>query len=161
MARDRYIRYTGRVKYPALAAVPVYLLGTALIIYFRAPDTYVGYVAMCQILVGFGAGMLSDMSQLALMAAVGHQDVAVAIAIYGLFGSIGSSTGYAIAGGMWTNILPYKLHELLPDDAKDLSAAIYGDITKQLSYPMGSPIREAIIAAAADFQRGHLEEYEC
>ncbi|OTB02539.1 hypothetical protein M426DRAFT_193241 [Hypoxylon sp. CI-4A] len=148
-----YIHYTGHVKYPALVAIPIYLLGTALLIYFRVPSSQVGYLAMCQVLVGFGVGMIGQMSQLITMATVRHQDVAVALAIYGLFGSVGSSVGYAIAGGLWTNILPVKLYEFLPDDAKNMSAAIYGDINKQMAYPIGTPIRDAVIAAYGDVMR--------
>ncbi|KAI2470798.1 siderophore iron transporter mirB [Annulohypoxylon bovei var. microspora] len=148
-----YIHYTGHVKYPALVAVPIYLLGTALIIYFRVPGANVGYLAMCQVLVGFGVGMIGQMAQLATMACVRHQDVAVALAIYGLFGSVGSSVGYAVAGGLWTNILPVKLYEYLPEDSKNMTAAIYGDINKQMAYPIGTPIRDAVIAAYGDVMR--------
>lgn len=149
----RYIHYTGHVKYPALVAVPIYLLGTALIIYFRVPGAKVGYLAMCQVLVGFGVGMIGQMAQLATMACVRHQDVAVALAIYGLFGSVGSSVGYAVAGGLWTNILPVKLYEFLPDDAKNMTATIYGDINQQMKYPIGTPIRDAVIEAYGDVMR--------
>ncbi|KAI1653979.1 MFS general substrate transporter [Daldinia decipiens] len=148
-----YIRYTGHVKYPALVAIPIYLLGTALIIYFRVPGAQVGYLAMCQVLVGFGAGVINQMSQLIAMASVRHQDVAVALAIYGLFGSVGSSVGYAVAGGLWTNILPVKLYEFLPEDSKNMTAEIYGDITKQMEYPIGTPIRDAVIEAYGDVMR--------
>ncbi|KAI8957041.1 MFS general substrate transporter [Daldinia sp. FL1419] len=148
-----YIRYTGHAKYPALVAIPIYLLGTALIIYFRVPGAQVGYLAMCQVLVGFGVGMINQMSQLITMASVSHQDVAVALAIYGLFGSVGSSVGYAVAGGIWTNILPVKLYEFLPEDSKNMTAAIYGDINKQMQYPIGTPIRDAVIEAYGDVMR--------
>ncbi|KAI1463459.1 MFS general substrate transporter [Daldinia caldariorum] len=148
-----YIRYTGHVRYPALAAIPIYLLGTALIIYFRVPGAQVGYLAMCQVLVGFGVGVINQMSQLITMASVRHQDVAVALAIYGLFGSVGSSVGYAVAGGIWTNILPVKLYEFLPDDSKNMTATIYGDINKQMEYPIGTPIRDAVIEAYGDVMR--------
>ncbi|KAI1454216.1 siderophore iron transporter mirB [Annulohypoxylon moriforme] len=148
-----YIHYTGHVKYPALVAIPIYLLGTALIIYFRVPGAKVGYLAMCQVFVGFGVGMIGQMAQLATMACVRHQDVAVALAIYGLFGSVGSSVGYAVAGGIWTNILPVKLYEFLPDDAKNMTATIYGDINQQMKYPIGTPIRDAVIAAYGDVMR--------
>ncbi|KAG4224103.1 hypothetical protein PC116_g27438 [Phytophthora cactorum] len=108
---------------------------------------------MCQVFVGFGVGMINQMSQLITMASVRHQDVAVALAIYGLFGSVGSSVGYAVAGGIWTNLLPVKLHEFLPEDSKNMTAAIYGDITKQMEYPIGTPIRDAVIEAYGDVMR--------
>lgn len=70
-----------------------------------------------------------------------------------MFGSIGVAIGLAIAGSLWTNVLPVQLYNRLPEDAKDLAAEIYGSIVVQQSYPMGSPIRDAIIAAYADVQR--------
>jgi hypothetical protein len=149
----RYIRQTGHVKYVAVAGIPIYLLGTALIIYFRTPSTEVGYIAMCQVLVGFSVGLLTSTSQLSLMASAGHANTAVAIAIWGLFGSIGSSTGFAVAGGMWTNILPYKMEEFLPEEYKSQARAIYGDIKKQLEYPIGHPVRDAVILAYGDVAR--------
>ena len=108
---------------------------------------------MCQVLVGFSTGMLTTMSQLAIMASVRHQDVAVSIAIWGLFGSVGSSVGFAIAGGMWTNILPEKLYEFLPEDAKGNATAIYGDIELQMADPIGTPVRDAVISAYGDVMR--------
>ncbi|KAK6069434.1 siderophore iron transporter mirb [Seiridium cupressi] len=148
-----YIRYTGHVKYPALASIPVYLLGTALIAYFRTPSAHVGYVAMCQILIGFGSALLTDTSRLAVMAAVAHKNMALSLVIHSLFTSIGSSIGYAIAGGMWTNMLPYKFAEYLPEDAKSQAWTIFGDITLQMKYPIGHPIRDAAIEAYGDVGR--------
>lgn len=150
---NRYIRYTGHVKYPALAAIPVYLLGTALIAYFRTPSAYVGYVTMCQILIGFGSALLTDTSRLAVMAAVEHKDVALSLVLHSLFTSIGSAIGYAIAGGMWTNMLPYKLAEYLPEEVKSQAWTIFGDIKLQMQYPIGNPIRDAVIAAYGDVGR--------
>ncbi|KAI1778817.1 hypothetical protein F4818DRAFT_402529 [Hypoxylon cercidicola] len=105
---------------------------------------------MCQILIGFSVDMIGQMAELTAMASVRYQDVAVALAIYGLSSSVGSSVGYAIAGGLWTNILPAKLYEYLPEDSKNMTAAIYGDIKKQMA---GTPIRDAVIAAYADVMR--------
>lgn len=84
---------------------------------------------------------------------VTHQEIAVGLALWRLFGSIGASIGLAIAGALWTNILPVKLHEFLPEEYKDRTYEIFGDIVIQQSFPMGSPVRDAIIAAYADVQR--------
>lgn len=108
---------------------------------------------MCQLFNGISSEIWTLTAQLAIMASVTHQEIAAALALWSLFGSIGASIGLAIAGALWTNILPAKLYEFLPDDAKDQVAEIYGSIDVQLSYPMGSPIREAIIAAYGDVQR--------
>ncbi|KAK1489048.1 major facilitator superfamily transporter [Colletotrichum cuscutae] len=147
------IRYTGRFKYIALSGVPICVLGTALLIHFRTPSTTVGYLVMCQIFNGVASGIFSICSQIAIMSSVTHQQIAIALALHGLFGSIGAAIGLAIAGGIWNNVLKKNIYTQLPEGSKDLTASIYASIETQLSYPMGSPIRTAIIAAYADVQR--------
>ncbi|KAH8885995.1 siderophore iron transporter mirB [Thozetella sp. PMI_491] len=143
------IRQTGRF----FAGLPFIGLGTALLIVFRTPGSSPGYLAMCQVFNGIAGGVFSMCAQIAVMTTVSHQEVAIALAMYGLFGSIGAAVGQTIAGALWTNILPAKIYEHLPEGSKNLTANIYGSLTVQLSYPMGSPIRDAIIKAYADVQR--------
>lgn len=133
--------------------LPFAALGVGLLIKFRTADSDVGYLVMCQLFNGVYSGVWALTAQLAIMASVTHQEIAVSIALFGLFGSIGAAMGYAIAGGLWTNIFPEQLLARLPDDAKDQMATIYGDITVQMSYPVGSDIRNAINDAYPDVQR--------
>ncbi|KAK6376145.1 hypothetical protein LTS17_007396 [Exophiala oligosperma] len=147
------IRYTGRYKWISYSGIPFCVLGTALLIHFRQPHSHVGYLVMCQLFNGISSGIWALTAQLAVMASVSHQEVAVALAMWGMFGSIGASIGLAIAGGIWTNILPTQLYNQLPEGSKDLAPSIYASLVTQLSYPRGSPIRDAIIAAYADVQR--------
>ena len=151
---NRLIRYTGQFKYPALiGGIPFMLLGTALLIHFRTPGTAAGWLVMCQIFCGIGTGFLSTSAQLGVMAAVSHQEVAMALALFDLFGSIGASIGMAIAGGIWTNTLRDGIEKYLPEESKNLTDSIYADITMQLSYAAGDPIRDATIDAYGDVQR--------
>ncbi|ODA82459.1 hypothetical protein RJ55_00966 [Drechmeria coniospora] len=147
------VRYTGDYKWLSIAGVPFAVLGTCLLIRFRTPSSPVGVLIMCQIFNGLATGIWGMTAQLGIMASVGHQQIAVAIALFGLFGAIGAAMGFAIAGGIWNNVLPAKLLEFLPDDAKANATIIFGDITAQLAYPAGSPERNAIIDAYADVQR--------
>lgn len=147
------IRWTGRYKVVSYVGIPFCVLGTALLIHFRKPSSSVGYLVMCQMFNGISSGIWVSTGELAVQASVSHQELAVASAIFSMFGSIGAAIGIAIAGSLWTNILPTQLYNHLPDDAKDLAAEIYGSIIVQQSYPFGSPIRDAIIAAYADVQR--------
>lgn len=147
------IRYIGTFKYFSIGTTPFAILGTALLLKFRTPGSHVGYLVMCQLFNGVYSGVWSLTAQLAIMAVVGHQELAVAIALYGLFGSIGASIGNALAAALWNNILPVELYKNLPDDAKNLTQTIFGNINVQLSYPMGSPIREATIQAYGHVQR--------
>lgn len=151
------IRRTGRFKWIALYfAVPVTALGIGLMIHFRQPDVNIGYIVMCQIFIAVagGAGVICE--QIAAMAAVQQQDVAVTLACESMFTSIGGAVGLAIAAAIWTNVFPQKLAAYLPADAQADLASIYGDITVQTSYPVGSPTRDAINHAYGDAQKDML-----
>jgi hypothetical protein len=129
------------------------MLSTGLLIYFRHPGTHIGYIIMCQILHSLTGGTLVMCMQIAVMAAVPHNEVAVASALLGLFSSIGGSIGQSISAAIWTNTLPGLLAEYLPADAKDDAAMIYSSLEVQLAYPWGSPVREAIVLAYGEVQR--------
>ncbi|CAK7216786.1 hypothetical protein SCUCBS95973_002924 [Sporothrix curviconia] len=137
-------RYTGTYKYVGAVGLPLMIIGTAILIKFRSPGTRVGLLVFGQLLNGFGSGFLSLCSQMAVMAPVSHQEIAVVLAIYSLFGSIGASIGEAIAGALWTNDLPTALYASLPEGSKNLTESIYESVVVQLSYPVGDPIRDAI-----------------
>lgn len=145
--RFRLIRYTGDFKWTSYCGIPLYALGTGLLAHFRRPGTDVGYLVMCQIFVGAGTGIFAACGQLGLMAAVTHQEIAVVMAVFSLFGSIGAAIGNAIAGAIWTNVLPGQLLKFLPADKQDLMPQIYGSLSVQQEWPMGDPIRDAIIEA--------------
>lgn len=147
------ISYTGDFKWTAYTGVPIMLLGTALLIPFRSPDAPIGMIVFTQFLVGLGSQIFSACSNLAVMAVVSHQYIAVVNAIAGLFGGVGASIGIAIAGGIWNNLLPVELHNRLPEAAKPESRTIFGDITIQMAYPDGSPERDAIVGAYAHVMR--------
>lgn len=114
----RFISRTGAVKWAAIGGIPFVVLGTVLLVEFRKPSTHVGLLVLFQILNGIGDGIWTPVAQLAVMSSVPHQQVAVGLALYGLFGSIGSAVGNAIAGAIWNNVLPQKLEEFLPADVK-------------------------------------------
>ncbi|KAJ4132833.1 hypothetical protein NW754_015647 [Fusarium falciforme] len=141
------IRYLGHFKWPSFIGVPFMVLGTALLIHFRHSHTAVNWLVMCQLFNGIYSGIWSLTARLAVMSSVNHQDVAVALALWGMFGSIGAAIGLAIAGGIWTNVLPGELARRLPESAQNMTATIYGDITVQMSYARDSPERDAIIGA--------------
>lgn len=136
-----------------MAAVPVAALATGLLIHFRQPDTYIGYIIMCQILKSVAAGTIIICEQLAVMAVVAHNEITVMLALIGLATSVGRAVGSAISGGIWTNQMPGKMAEYLPDHARENVTTIYGDLRVQLSYEWGSDVRDAIVHAYGDVQR--------
>ncbi|KAL7795066.1 hypothetical protein V8C37DRAFT_415003 [Trichoderma ceciliae] len=147
------IRYTGRFKAITLyGAIPVYALFMGLMIYFRQPNTHIGYIIMCQIFISMAGGVVIITSQMAAMTAASHQYIAVVMAILSMFSSIGGAIGLTAAGAIWQSIFPTKLAEYLPPDAQPDLLSIYSMLEVQLSYPVGSPTRIAIQRAYGDAQ---------
>ncbi|KAH8670132.1 major facilitator superfamily domain-containing protein [Tricladium varicosporioides] len=140
------IRLSGRFKWIAVASLCLQLLGTGLMIHFRQAKYSIGYVIMTQIFIAFGGGGLVICEDMAVMAAVPHENVASMLALIGLFSSIGGAIGQAISGAIYTNKFPAALDRALPGNAT-LNAALYGSLTTQLLYPLGSPERTAVIQA--------------
>ncbi|KHN98643.1 siderophore iron transporter [Metarhizium album ARSEF 1941] len=148
------IRWSGRLKWLAFYfGVPLMILGIALMTEFRRPGVDAGYVVMCQVFIAVAGGTLVICEQMAVMAAVSHQNVAVALAMLSMFTSIGGAIGSSVSGAIWNGVFPAKLAEYLPPETKDEAALIVGNLSRQLEHPWGSPSREAIMAAYGDAQR--------
>lgn len=147
------IQKTGKFKWLGLSSIPFAALGTGLLVYFRHPGSVIGYLVMCQIFNGVSGAIVSLTTQMAVMAEVGHNDVAVVLALHGVFGSLGAAIGLAVSGAIWTNTLPDALYKHLPESHKDQYMAIYASIEEQLNYEWGSPVRDAIVTAYGDTQR--------
>uniref|UniRef100_A0A8H7K9Z9 Major facilitator superfamily (MFS) profile domain-containing protein n=1 Tax=Bionectria ochroleuca TaxID=29856 RepID=A0A8H7K9Z9_BIOOC len=147
------ISWTGDFKWTAYTGVPIMLLGTALLIPYRSPDASPGVLAVTQLLVGLGSSFFTTCSSIAIMAPVTHQEIAVVNALAGLFGGVGAAIGYAIAGGLWNNILPVELNNRLPEAAKETSRIIFANITMQMEFADGTPERQAIVDSYAHVMR--------
>lgn len=145
------IRTLGRFKWLAMSMLCLEILGVGLMIHFRQPEQGIGYVVMCQIFIAFGGGSLIICEEMAVMAAAPHENVASMLALIGLFSSVGQAIGQAISAAIYTNTFPSALDRALPGNAT-LNADLYGSLTAQLLYPIGSPERNAIIYAYGQSQ---------
>lgn len=143
-------------KWLGLIGVPLWILFTGLMIHFRTPGTPIGLVVMCEVFTSFAGGTLAQVGQIAVQSSVDHADIATSLALLAMATSVGGAVGQSISGAIWTNTLPGKLAEYLPDYLKNDPAAvaqIYGDLNKQLSYSWTSPERQAIVAAYGETQK--------
>lgn len=156
------LRYYGKIKYYALFfGAPLTMLGVACMIAFRQPNVNIGFIVMCQLFIAFGGGTLVIAEQMTVMAVSSQQNVPAVLAIEGMVISIASSVGSTIAAAMWTGIFPKKLMENLPESAQGDFASIYGDLTVQSSYAVGTPERDAINLSYAQTQRVMLITATC
>lgn len=136
-----------------MVMLPIQILATGLMIKFRMPDTHIGLVIMCEVLGSLAGGTFVMIEQIAVMASVPHRDVAVGLAMLALVTSVGGAIGQSISGAIWTNLMPSKLAQYLPQELQANATIIYGDITQQLEFPYGSPERDAIIKAYGETQK--------
>ncbi|KAL2066675.1 hypothetical protein VTL71DRAFT_2747 [Oculimacula yallundae] len=141
------IRITGRFKWIAWIAVPLELVGGITMAYFRRPYQPIIYVVLAQVFIATAGGAIVICEQMAVMAVVSHENLPSTLALLSLFASVGGALGSAISGAIWTNTLPGKLVEFLPDYAKGDAERIYEDLALQLSFKRGSEVRDAIVAA--------------
>ncbi|KAH8918509.1 MFS transporter [Atractiella rhizophila] len=114
---------------------------------FRIYLFIAGWIIFCQILLAFSGSTIILCEQVAVNASVDHQHISASLALLGLFGWL-DNIGSAISGAIWTNTFPDALLRLLPEESLPDFESIYGDLTVQLSYPMGDPTREAIIESS-------------
>jgi hypothetical protein len=151
------VRWSGRFKWLALYfGIPLQILGIGLMIYFRTPGWSLGYNIMCQIFIAFSGGTLVICEQMAAMAAAKHDQIAVVLAVESMFTLVGGAIGSTVSAAIWTSVFPAALKTYLPAEAQSNFTDIYAKLTVQLSYPFGSPTRDAINQAYGDGQRWML-----
>ncbi|KAL2801982.1 siderophore iron transporter mirB [Aspergillus granulosus] len=138
------IRKTGYFKWLLWIAVPMYIFAQGLMIHFRQPNQYIGYIVMCEIFISVAGACFILIMQLAVLAAVDHQHVASALAVLFISGGIGGSVGNAISGAIWTNTFLPALQRNLPESVLPNVMTIYASLPAQLAYPVNSEERLAI-----------------
>lgn len=147
------MRWTDGFKWLGLLGVPLWILFSGLMIHFRTPGTNIGFVIMCEVFTSLAGGTLSQVETCAIQTSVDHGDIAVSLALLALCTSVGGAIGQTISGAIWTSTLPGRLEEYLPDDLKNQTQTIYGDINVQLGFEWGSAPREAIVKAYGETQK--------
>ncbi|KAJ5975542.1 Siderochrome iron transporter 2 [Penicillium waksmanii] len=134
--------------------VPLMILGSGLMIYFRGEDHGIGYIVMCQIFIAFGGGTLVIGDDMAVMAGGGREGTPMMLALIGLFSNIGGAIGYAVSAAIYNNVFVEALASKLPENLKANATEIYTlGITTQMAYPVGSDLRNATVYAWGYAQR--------
>ncbi|RAH84956.1 MFS general substrate transporter [Aspergillus japonicus CBS 114.51] len=153
-----YIRQTKRFKHACLYfGLPLMILGSGLMVYFRGEHHHIGYVVMCQIFIAVAGGTLVIGQDMAVMAVADHDGVPMMLSILGLFASLGGAAGNTVGSAVYTNVFPDRLREALPLAVKRDWADIYlGGYLAQMEYPVGSEVRTAI-----NFAWGESQKYSC
>jgi len=102
-----------------------------------------------QIVIGLGGALTIALIQSAVQVSVPHAFVAQSIAALNVFPCMGNAIGAAVAGAVWSNLLPgYLLRELASTGHQNDVGSIYAEpLTWIASYPIGTTTRTAVIEA--------------
>lgn len=80
-------------------------------------------------------------------------DVGIATAVFLTITQIGGAVGGAIAGSVWSTLLPARLRLHLPSESHHLISEITSSLPFAMSFAPGTPIRLAINQAYVDVQQ--------
>jgi hypothetical protein len=105
---------------------------------------------MCVLFISVSQGVLVVTDEIAILAAGSHEHVAAMLAIVSIFGNLGGAVGLTVAASIWSYVVPDRLMRYLPAEDVPKLEKIFGDMTTQLSYPIGSLTRLAIQHAYED-----------
>ncbi|KAI6102704.1 major facilitator superfamily domain-containing protein [Pisolithus croceorrhizus] len=144
------LRYFRRYKYVLVIGLIVRFVGVTMMIHSRGANSSDAELVATQVLQGLGGGLAAVSSQVGAQASVTHADVAIITALVLLLTEIGSATGNACAGAIWSNTMPGNLDKYLPWLTDEQRAELYGSITSVTSLPRGNPVREGVIQAYDD-----------
>ncbi|GAA5961238.1 hypothetical protein JCM3765_002881 [Sporobolomyces pararoseus] len=145
----RYIRY---LKPIVIFGFCVEILAFGLMIRYRGAGATQGDLAAVQVVRGLGVGAISFPLQASIQSVTKHEHLGAITAAYLTIFYLSQGVGSAIGGGIWTNLVPKKLNNYIPDPA--LAAKAYSNPLGLLkTYAPGTPVREAISRAHGETQR--------
>ncbi|CAO1627106.1 unnamed protein product [Sympodiomycopsis kandeliae] len=144
---------TRRFKWSMVTGTLIRILGMGLMIKYRNADSSTAQLVIPQVLQGLGGGILGITLQVAAQIAVPHQDVAIVTAFVLLATEIGGAVGTAVLGAVQISVIPNRLLRYLPGDqyAAARSSMYLMPAPATITYPLGTPERDAFIHAWSDY----------
>ncbi|GAA5912263.1 uncharacterized protein JCM6883_003299 [Sporobolomyces salmoneus] len=148
-----FAKWTNRYKWIGIAGVLVHAVGVWLMMRTRNLDGSTFELVLSQLIGGVGGGFTTIAAQIGCQSVVGHQDVGIATALFLTITQIGGAVGGALAGAVWSTVLPNRLHFHLDPSQHSLIPEILASLPYALSFPPDSPIRLAIDRSYVDVQK--------
>ena len=140
-----FIKTTRRYKWIALyMGTPLQILATGLMFHFSKQQSSIGLIIMAQIFLAIADGLIYLSSEVAVLAVIEKEHIAVVLAIYHMVADIFKAVGSTISAAVWTKVFPEYLARNLPEDAQAQLADIYGSLVVQLSFARGSAEQDGI-----------------
>lgn len=148
------VRYSRRYKIFALIGVAIFTAGLGIMIPMHASTT-IFHIVASQITIGLGGAMTISLIMAAVQVSVPSACVAQSIAALNVFPCLGNAIGAAVAGAMWSNLLPGRLIRDLASSGHSTEVHnIYSEpLTWIESYSIGTMARTGVIEAYSSVWR--------
>ncbi|GLA53782.1 siderophore transporter [Aspergillus niger] len=143
-----------RLKPFIVGGTLLFMVAYGILIYYRGGPTSSSHSGIIggQILLGIAGGLFPYPAQASIQAATKHEHLAVVTGLFLACYNIGTAVGGSISGAVWTQILPRELNSRLGNAT--LATQAYKDpFTFSATYPIGTPDRDAVVAAYKHTQR--------
>ncbi|PWY96724.1 MFS general substrate transporter [Aspergillus sclerotioniger CBS 115572] len=143
-----------RLKPFIVGGTLLFMVAFGILIYYRGGPTSSSHSGIIggQVLLGIAGGLFPYPAQASIQAATKHEHLAVVTGLFLACYNVGSALGGSISGAIWTQVLPGELNSRLGNAT--LAAQAYADpFTFSATYPMGTPDRDAVVAAYKSTQR--------
>ncbi|GLA15304.1 siderophore transporter [Aspergillus niger] len=143
-----------RLKPFIVGGTLLFMVAYGILIYYRGGPTSSSHSGIIggQILLGIAGGLFPYPAQASIQAATKHEHLAVVTGLFLACYNIGTAVGGSISGAVWTQILPGELNSRL-DNATLATQAFKDPFTFSATYPIGTPDRDAVVAAYKHTQR--------
>ncbi|GCB27027.1 siderophore iron transporter 1 [Aspergillus awamori] len=143
-----------RLKPFIVGGTLLFMVAYGILIYYRGGPTSSSHSGIIggQILLGIAGGLFPYPAQASIQAATKHEHLAVVTGLFLACYNIGTAVGGSISGAVWTQILPGELNSRLGNTT--LATQAFKDpFTFSATYPIGTPDRDAVVAAYKHTQR--------
>ncbi|GAA92021.1 siderochrome-iron transporter [Aspergillus luchuensis IFO 4308] len=143
-----------RLKPFIVGGTLLFMVAYGILIYYRGGPTSSSHSGIigAQILLGIAGGLFPYPAQASIQAATKHEHLAVVTGLFLACYNIGTAIGGSISGAVWTQVLPGELNSRLGNAT--MAAQAYKDpFTLSATYPIGTPDRDAVVAAYKHTQR--------
>ncbi|GFN15237.1 siderophore transporter [Aspergillus tubingensis] len=143
-----------RLKPFIVGGTLLFMVAYGILIYYRGGPTSSSHSGIigAQILLGIAGGLFPYPAQASIQAATKHEHLAVVTGLFLACYNIGTAIGGSISGAVWTQVLPGELNSRLGNAT--MAAQAYKDpFTFSTTYPIGTPDRDAVVAAYKHTQR--------
>ncbi|KAK7417427.1 ferrioxamine B transporter [Neonectria punicea] len=146
-----------RLKYIIVGGTCLFMAAFGLLILYPggASEASKSGLISAQVLLGVAGGLFAYPTQASIQASASREHVAILTGLYLSFYNVGSAFGTCLSGAIWTQTLYGTLQSNLAFQSNEtLAQAIYDSPFSIVpKYPVGTDIRDAIIASYSHVQK--------